>query len=682
MNNLISFSRRLLGALKLTPIFAAVVFAVAVSLLGAVWVVGFIEARSERAAQRALLLPGLEWAALRVDGLQVILGGTAPDEQARFAALRALGQTLEARRVIDQVTVAEPRAITPPRLSLEILRNGRGLSLLGLVPGVTARDDIVARLAPFATSEDGPADLLLVAQTTPPDGWADALEFGLKAVADLPRSRVRISPNQVEIDAVLPDQAARDARMAQLLAAAPASVVRRLNLTAPRSVISPFSLRFVKDASGARFDACAADSEAARVRILAAARAAGAVGGLECALGLGAPSPAWADAVSLAMGALAQIGGGTLTLHDADITLVAGPQADPDAFARSAKDLTARLPVGFSLHAVLPELAPVEAAASGFLAERLADQGSAPAVRLAGPVPSVLIRDAVVGYGRAAFPGQSLETDLRVDPTLPEGWPMRVLTGLQALSLLHEGRLQIGVQTLSLSGTATSPKTRAEIVGVLSGALGQAGDFALDIAYDKALDPDSGLPTPRECGDQIDAVIARQNIRFAPGKAEFEPDAAALLREISKILARCGALPFEVGGHTDSQGSEDMNRALSQDRAEAVIAALADLGAPVAGLRARGYGESRPRADNATEAGREANRRISFTLTLSPDAASRVARETVLADAALMAPLAHGPVPVPQMFAPKAAIGLPEGRVFLEPPAGLKPSRPRPNRPK
>ena len=164
---------------------------------------------------------------------------------------------------------------------------------------------------------------------------------------------------------------------------------------------------------------------------------------------------------------------------------------------------------------------------------------------------------------------------------------MRVLTGLQALSLLHEGRLQIGVQTLSLSGTATSPKTRAEIVGVLSGALGQAGDFALDIAYDKALDPDSGLPTPRECGDQVDAVIASQNIRFAPGKAEFEPDAAALLREISKILARCGALPFEVGGHTDSQGSEDMNRALSQDRAEAVIAALADLGAPVAGLRAR-----------------------------------------------------------------------------------------------
>ena len=80
MNNLISFSRRLLGALKLTPIFAAVVFAVAVSLLGAVWVVGFIEARSERAVQRALLLPGLEWAALRVDGLQVILAGTAPDE--------------------------------------------------------------------------------------------------------------------------------------------------------------------------------------------------------------------------------------------------------------------------------------------------------------------------------------------------------------------------------------------------------------------------------------------------------------------------------------------------------------------------------------------------------------------------------------------------------------------------
>jgi OOP family OmpA-OmpF porin len=71
---------------------------------------------------------------------------------------------------------------------------------------------------------------------------------------------------------------------------------------------------------------------------------------------------------------------------------------------------------------------------------------------------------------------------------------------------------------------------------------------------------------------------------------------------------------MEIGGHTDAQGSEEGNRALSQTRAEAVLLALQGRQVDVSALTAVGYGESRPIADNETEAGREANRRIEFTL--------------------------------------------------------------------
>lgn len=71
---------------------------------------------------------------------------------------------------------------------------------------------------------------------------------------------------------------------------------------------------------------------------------------------------------------------------------------------------------------------------------------------------------------------------------------------------------------------------------------------------------------------------------------------------------------MELGGHTDSQGGEDMNQKLSQDRAQAVLSALRERRVLVGNLTAKGYGESQPIADNDTEDGREANRRIEFVL--------------------------------------------------------------------
>ena len=71
---------------------------------------------------------------------------------------------------------------------------------------------------------------------------------------------------------------------------------------------------------------------------------------------------------------------------------------------------------------------------------------------------------------------------------------------------------------------------------------------------------------------------------------------------------------MEIGGHTDSQGGEELNLGLSQSRAEAVLDALLARSVPTSALTARGYGESSPIASNESDAGREANRRIEFTL--------------------------------------------------------------------
>ena len=80
------------------------------------------------------------------------------------------------------------------------------------------------------------------------------------------------------------------------------------------------------------------------------------------------------------------------------------------------------------------------------------------------------------------------------------------------------------------------------------------------------------------------------------------------------ILVTCPAMTMEIAGYTDAQGSEGGNQALSQARAEAVLVALQGRRVDVSNMTALGYGETFPIADNSSEDGREANRRIEFVL--------------------------------------------------------------------
>lgn len=87
-----------------------------------------------------------------------------------------------------------------------------------------------------------------------------------------------------------------------------------------------------------------------------------------------------------------------------------------------------------------------------------------------------------------------------------------------------------------------------------------------------------------------------------------------LQRAAEAIKAAPQGTHIEVGGHSDSLGTDQGNLAMSQKRAAAVVAQLVKLGVPAGVLSAKGYGQTRPVADNATEEGRAKNRRIEFTV--------------------------------------------------------------------
>lgn len=99
-------------------------------------------------------------------------------------------------------------------------------------------------------------------------------------------------------------------------------------------------------------------------------------------------------------------------------------------------------------------------------------------------------------------------------------------------------------------------------------------------------------------------------INFDTGKSTITPDSAETLDAAARALKEAADLNVEVGGHTDNVGAPDANLKLSQDRAQAVVAALVERGVKAGRLTAKGYGQTSPVADNRTEDGRAKNRRV------------------------------------------------------------------------
>ncbi|TNF18030.1 MAG: OmpA family protein [Rhodobacteraceae bacterium] len=595
-----------------TYVLPAASFALAgvFSVIAAGFAVSQVEEASKTAITEQLQMAGLTWASVDATGLQVFLIGTAPTEAARFRALSNAGQVVDAARVIDQMDVEETQTLAPPRFSVEILRNDSGVSLIGLVPEGAEHEEVVARLHKIV-GEDRVADLLETADHAVPDGWDGAMRFALDALVRLPRSKVSVEADHVQVTAMT-ESADEKRRVEQVLRRArPEGLRIALAISAPRPVITPFTLRYILEDGTGHFDACAADTETSRDRIVKAARANGLKGRADCTIGLGVPSTRWAEAAEMTLAALTRLGGGTVTLSDADISLIALEGTDQGRFDQTVGELENALPPVFQLTAVLPET-PDESddGPPEFTATR-SPEGQ---VQMRGRVSTETARQTAESYAKAAFAGASVQMTARIDENLPGGWPVRVLAGLEALARLSNGAVTVTPDDLQVRGKTGNKQARADIARLLSEKLGEGAAYTIDVTYVEALDPESGLPTPEECLGRIRIVLGDRKLNFEPGSDTLDSAGKDIMDDIAEVLSGCGPINLEIAGHTDSQGRESMNLDLSQARAEAILTELRNRRVLTSTFRAKGYGEAQPIEDNRTEAGREANRRIEFRL--------------------------------------------------------------------
>ena len=127
--------------------------------------------------------------------------------------------------------------------------------------------------------------------------------------------------------------------------------------------------------------------------------------------------------------------------------------------------------------------------------------------------------------------------------------------------------------------------------------------------------PASNQGCPEITKEVIEKInVAAKNVFFATGSFKLLPKSYKALDEVASIIKADDLLKIQIDGHTDAQGDDAKNLALSENRAKAVKDYLISKGVAEAATNSTGYGETKPVADNKTAAGRAKNRRVEMTV--------------------------------------------------------------------
>jgi OOP family OmpA-OmpF porin len=329
-----------------------------------------------------------------------------------------------------------------------------------------------------------------------------------------------------------------------------------------------------------------------RTRLLDAAR--GAANGTEVIdqMALARGAPARFDAAALLLiDQISKLKDGKIALSDTQVTL-----------SGMAREIGSREAIGAALKN-LPEGYTV--AQNAIMAPPYLFQVNKDPVASDNTVHAAII----TAIGRK-FVGEKIIDNLKASVGAPQGFLSAVALSLGGLSRLSTGTLMVQDRNLQLSGDTLYPGVSDQISAALNSSLPQGWKSKADLS----LKPVASPVNATVCEQLLTDLLAKSTIRFDTGKATIDPDSMGLLDRLIEAALRCPTSTIEIAGHTDSDGDNDANLALSTRRAQSVADYFIKAGIPSERITAVGFGSTKPLAANDSDEGKAQNRRIEFTV--------------------------------------------------------------------
>lgn len=321
----------------------------------------------------------------------------------------------------------------------------------------------------------------------------------------------------------------------------------------------------------------------------------------------GAPAGDWLGAAKIGLNSLSRLNSGRVTGNGSEF--VVSGRAESREVLERVNERFSKLPSDYTGEVIVTVPGDLRVQ-SPYDWSATMGPGNAPVI-LTGYVPSRNAGDKIVAHARTIMTNRRVIDRQVVANGVPEGpWEDLVSTNLNVLSQLKSGNITGRDNKFVISGitddNAVVDESRIKIE-----ALGNI-PFNTEIDIDVVAPPVVDLVD--ECQTLFDNAMRNNTINFQTSKAIILPDSKALLDRLGVAAKRCRNFEIEIAGHTDSSGSAELNQSLSVSRAQAVVRYLIGEGVNEGQLKARGYGETTPIADNSTDEGKAQNRRIEFTI--------------------------------------------------------------------
>lgn len=229
---------------------------------------------------------------------------------------------------------------------------------------------------------------------------------------------------------------------------------------------------------------------------------------------------------------------------------------------------------------------------------------------LNGYVPDNAAHAELIETAERKFLNEKIIDNLKTSVGAPSGFVEAATAALGALSRLSTGSLTMSDREVKLSGDAFYEVAAEDIRNGLPGELPEGWRASTEVSTR----PPASAVDATVCQQLFAELLSVGKIRFLSGQANIDSDSRGLMDRLVEIALRCPTASLEVGGHTDSDGDEEANMRLSDQRAQAVRDYMVRAGLPPDRLYAVGYGATQPIASNDTAEGKAQNRRIEFTV--------------------------------------------------------------------
>ena len=315
--------------------------------------VNSIEKISRDQVKKELLTGGVDWADVETIGLQVFLIGNAPDEAGRFNALSLAGNVVDAERLIDQMNIIDNSNIEPPTFKLEILKNGKDISVYGIVPESFNKVALINSLQRQSGSSGVVREFIEYSSNQADQNWAKSIRFGLSVLEEVNLAQLEITSSIIQGEVVAENLEQKDFLIKQWRKDIPQELRQKINIKSPRPLITPFSFRATKGEGIFRLDACSADNKEAASKILKEVAKLSGKKGSKCEIGLGQPSDNWFEVVLSSLNALSKADEGSMTIINDEISFVVQKIGSEQKFQKVLEMLENALPNDYLLNAKL-----------------------------------------------------------------------------------------------------------------------------------------------------------------------------------------------------------------------------------------------------------------------------------------------------------------------------------------